>query len=590
MKKIPLWVRPFLGLALVVLGAVLALNSSASIRVFVLAVSVGLVVVGIARVIEAFGNDADHGADRGAGRDVLDRWINGISGALLVGTGVAALAWRGATLPMLALAVALLLVLSGAASLVSLFRSANTSRTYSLLGGLASIATGALVLAWPKLTVWAFGVFLGGWLVFTGLRLVLNFFARGKESSPTPTKRKLLGFGKVAGSALALLVAVAMVLVTSFIHAGDPRLVPDAFYTPPTDLPSEPGQLLRVEPLAQGVPENASAWRILYTTTHPDGSPAVASGSVVVPADRGPGALPVVSMAHGTKGIIPGCAPSLSSVPYSDGPAAALRELIGQGWAGVMTDYVGLGTEGPHPYLVGPAEARNVLDAFRAARQLGEFTLRNDTVIWGHSQGGHGALWSAAIAKDYAPEIKVLGVAALAPATNLVELALGVKDAAAGKVVSSYIAESWNDVFPALDVASQITPGYARSARRIGELCFDGRDALAAVIGGTQLFDAVIPESALNGPLGAKLRENSVNQNIDYPLFVGQGLADQLVLPGMQRDWVAERCAAGQHMEYREYEGLDHMPLVGDDSALIPDLVAWANDRLEGKAPVNTCT
>lgn len=164
-----------------------------------------------------------------------------------------------------------------------------------------------------------------------------------------------------------------------------------------------------------------------------------------------------------------------------------------------------------------------------------------------------------------------------------------MKDAAAGKVVSSYIAEAWDEVFPELDVAGQVTPGYAGSVRRIGELCFDGRDALSAVIGATQLFDAVIPESALNGPLGAKLRENSVDRNIDYPLFVGQGLADQLVLPGMQRDWVAGRCAAGQPMDYREYAGLDHMPLVGDGSPLIPDLVAWANDRLEGTAPVNTC-
>ena len=77
--------------------------------------------------------------------------------------------------------------------------------------------------------------------------------------------------------------------------------------------------------------------------------------------------------------------------------------------------------------------------------------------------------------------------------------------------------------------------------------------------------------------------------DIGYPLFVGQGLADQLVKPGMQRNWVAARCAAGQEMEYREYQGLDHMPLVQDDSPLIRDLVAWANDRLQGREPVDTC-
>lgn len=582
LHKIPLWVRPILGLALVVIGSILALNSSASIKVFVVLVACGLITVGVSRIIGFFGKEPDE--DQGL------PGIMGLSGVLLVGAGIAALLWRGTTLPMLALAVSIALIISGAASLSSLFTKSSRHKTSSALSGLASIIAGLLVILWPTLSLWAFGVFFGGWLVFSGLRLILAFFGRNHHENPAKQQGKFRTFSKLAGSALALIVAIGMVLVTSFIHSGDPRLVPDAFYTPPTTVPEEPGMLLRFEPLYEGIAQDADAWRILYTTTHPDGSPAVASGSVVVPKTHGNDPLPVISIAHGTKGIIPRCAPTLSPLPLADGPAAALRALVSEGWAGVTSDYVGLGTEGPHPYLVGQAEGRNVLDAYRAATELEGFTLRDDTVLWGHSQGGHGALFSAAIAKDYAPEIGILGVAALAPATNLVDLALGVKDSAAGKVVSSYIAGAWNDVFPELEVNSMITPGYSTAVQRIGDLCFDGRDALAAVIRGTQLFDAVIPESAINGPLGEKLRENSVNMPIDVPLFVAQGLADQLVLPTMQQDWVAERCAAGQPMEYREYEGRDHMPLVEDDSPLIGDLVVWANGRLAGKEPINTCT
>ena len=581
MQKIPLWVRPIFGLALVIVGAVLALNSSASIKVFVVLVACGLIAVGVSRIIDASHNDSaeEHGFP----------WTLSVSGFLLVGAGIGVLLWRSTTLPMLAVTVAIALFLSGLASLSSLFKRGAKNRVSSVLSGLASLIAGLLVLLWPTLSLWVFGVFFGGWLVFSGLRLIIGFFTRDQSDKKSTRSLKFQAFGKLAGSALALVLALAMVLVTSFIHAGDPRLVPDAFYTPPTTVPAEPGALLRAEPLSGGIPEDANAWRILYTTTNHDGSPAVASGSVVVPKVRGNEPLPVISIAHGTKGIIPRCAPTLSQLPLSDGPAAALSELVSQGWAGVTSDYVGLGTEGPHPYLVGQAEGRNVLDAYRAASALEEITLRKDTLLWGHSQGGHGALYSAAIAKEYAPEIGILGVAALAPATNLVDLALGVKDSAAGKVVSSYIEGSWNEVFPELNVDSMITPGYVSAVERIGELCFDGRDALSAVISGTQLFDAVIPESAINGPLGDKLRENSVNMPIEVPLFVGQGLSDQLVLPAMQQDWVAERCAAGQTMEYREYAGRDHMPLVEDDSPLIDDLVSWANDRLTSKEPVNTC-
>lgn len=61
-------------------------------------------------------------------------------------------------------------------------------------------------------------------------------------------------------------------------------------------------------------------------------------------------------------------------------------------------------------------------------------------------------------------------------------------------------------------------------------------------------------------PLIDKPHENSVTADIDCPHFVVQELDDQLVLPVMQEQWVAQRCAAGQAMEYREYAGFDHLP------------------------------
>ncbi|MFN8629577.1 MAG: hypothetical protein U0838_04430 [Chloroflexota bacterium] len=43
-----------------------------------------------------------------------------------------------------------------------------------------------------------------------------------------------------------------------------------------------------------------------------------------------------------------------------------LDQVIAHGWVLVATDYVGLGTPGPHPYLIGQGEGRSVLDASRA--------------------------------------------------------------------------------------------------------------------------------------------------------------------------------------------------------------------------------
>jgi hypothetical protein len=46
-----------------------------------------------------------------------------------------------------------------------------------------------------------------------------------------------------------------------------------------------------------------------------------------------------------------------------------------------VRDYVGLGVDAPHPYLIGQPEGRSVLDAVRAAHQLDGVELEDRTVV-----------------------------------------------------------------------------------------------------------------------------------------------------------------------------------------------------------------
>ena len=50
---------------------------------------------------------------------------------------------------------------------------------------------------------------------------------------------------------------------------------------------------------------------------------------------------------------------------------------------------------------------------------MSELVLSERVVVWGYSQGGHAALWTGIIGPRYAPELKVLGIAAIAPAANI---------------------------------------------------------------------------------------------------------------------------------------------------------------------------
>ena len=76
-----------------------------------------------------------------------------------------------------------------------------------------------------------------------------------------------------------------------------------------------------------------------------------------------------------------------------------------------MSDYQGLGTPGPHTYMVGPAQGRAVLDIARAAQRLPGTGLSSSSPVglMGYSQGGGAAGWAAELAATYAPELQVKG-------------------------------------------------------------------------------------------------------------------------------------------------------------------------------------
>jgi alpha-beta hydrolase superfamily lysophospholipase len=100
---------------------------------------------------------------------------------------------------------------------------------------------------------------------------------------------------------------------------------------------------------------------------------------------------------------------------------------------------------------------------------------------------------------------------------------------------------------------------------------------------------ARVPWWVMAGTAGARLAENTPAAPIEAPLLIAQGLSDALVSAEVQAGYVAERCQAGQQLEYRTYPGLDHVPLVEADFSVIPDLVSWTQARLAGTPPPSTC-
>ena len=178
---------------------------------------------------------------------------------------------------------------------------------------------------------------------------------------------------------VVVLLAAAIAGWLIFVESSRPD-EPGEFYSAPAPLPDgPPGTIIRSEVVDDFV-AGATTYRVLYTSTGYDGEPTAVSGLILVPDDTPPdGGRKVVAYTHGTTGVASRCAPSLVTNPEQQpvlvegGP-----ELLAAGYVVAATDYQGLGTPGPHPYLVGDSEAMNALDSVRAARNLDEADASDD--------------------------------------------------------------------------------------------------------------------------------------------------------------------------------------------------------------------
>ncbi|WP_336083902.1 lipase family protein [Nocardia sp. SSK8] len=575
--ELPWWAAIPLGLACLALGLVLVGKPLTSVGLLAVFLGVAAILTGLADLLDA-------------ARSQTPR-TTALLGALWVVFGVVVLVALGRSIELLAPAFGVALLVGGGLRLVRAVRGSVDQRLAAGIFAVAEIVLGVLALRWLDLTLLALALLFGLRTVVFGVALLIDGVARalGRTRSEPRPPGGLARFGRVVVAVIALVVAVAAAGVGAHVRQGSP--VVDAFYDAPAELPSGPGVLVRAEPFTRGIPESAVAWRILYTTTRDDGSPTLASGLVMVPAGPAQAPHPVIAWAHGTTGYARPCAPTLAADPLGSGALPARTALLAQGWALVATDYAGLGTAGAQPYLIGRGEARSVLDAVRAARGLDRARLADETVVWGHSQGGHAALWTGLLAPSYAPDAHVLGVAAMAPAADIIGLTRHLPDVTGGSLFASFVAAAYTDTYPEVDFDTYITPQARTLVREMATRCLADPSTVAFVVSALSIAHdrSIFRTDPTTGPFGAHLTANIPTGPMSVPVLLAQGATDPLVEASIQDTYAAARCTEDWNLDYRRYPDRDHLSLVADDSPLIPDLITWTTQRFTGTPPTSTC-
>jgi pimeloyl-ACP methyl ester carboxylesterase len=365
------------------------------------------------------------------------------------------------------------------------------------------------------------------------------------------------------------LLAIALAGLLTVPAGADAAPVPESFYTPaPGAMPSKHGLIMRSMRIRGGsLPTSGKSYLIMYSSKAPGGEIVPVTGLVTIPGGKPPkGGFPVVSWAHGTTGIADACAPSrfATSAPAADYVTnfrAEATHWVREGFAVAQTDYQGLGTPGMHPYLIGVSEGRSVVDIVLAARGLNRSVGTRWAAI-GHSQGGHATLWAAALAKRYAPSLKLAGALPLAPASHIGEQ-------------SQFIEKIEGNPFgglPALIIAAALeSGGLDRDAAlsdkalalypQIEQVCLGDLSAQTS-FGGLPLKEHFRAGYATAPLLKVVAANDPEDLTIRVPLLIAQGLSDTTVFPTYTDQMVADLKRRGAKLTYKTYDGVNHTSVV----------------------------
>lgn len=358
---------------------------------------------------------------------------------------------------------------------------------------------------------------------------------------------------------------------------------PSAFYTPPETLPdATPGTLLRAEPMPENLPDGAVAYRILYVSTGIHGEPVAVSGTVVAPAAASETPRPVVAWAHGTVGVLSQCGVSHSDDPYKQTPGVEL--MLAQGYVVVATDYIGLGTPGVHPYLLGPVSAYSVLDSVRAAQQL-DVNAGSEFVVWGASQGGQASVWTAELAAEYAPDLTLIAAAASAPALDLAGIVEAKQDDKGGGVVLALAIYSWSYHYPEANINDIVQEAMRPQFIRIAETCMSTPLAYLTIGGLLTPNEYLIAPLNDTSPWREIIDENTPRGVLTVPLLITQGTEDTLIPIELNSAEAERRCNAGQDVEFLRLAGVGHD--ARDESAEVT--IGWFVDRFAGRPTQTNC-
>ncbi len=346
------------------------------------------------------------------------------------------------------------------------------------------------------------------------------------------------------------------------------------------------GRLISAEPM-RDAPPGVQAWRVQYWTTNANGARFQVTGIVAAPMEAmPPRPRRVIAWTHGAWGVAEKCAPSLSPnfFEYSAG-----MDAVRSGYVVVAPDYIGLASPTMHPFLVGVDTGQAVLDAVRAAREIPGAAAGSSFAVWGESQGGHAALWTATTARSYAPDLTLIATAAAAPPTDLAANLREGSDKNARALLLSFALHSWSTLygFSQDAITGRANQGVIRRLAENNCVSFNTKPKLGTILDILTIARATKNKDiARIEPFGSFARANSVDAaRVPGPLLIAQSRNDTIVAPSVTRKFAKAVCRRGTSIRWIEMTG-DHGSSARESAQ---ETIGWITARFDGNPTPNDC-
>lgn len=364
----------------------------------------------------------------------------------------------------------------------------------------------------------------------------------------------------------------------------------DPFYATPNNYSSAgPGQILKIElhtnVSSYDVPPGQSISRIMYTSVDENGAIVPATAAILWPFSPKPfkdaTTYPIVAWAHGTSGVARQCA--VSNIRNLQYDFRSVFTLASMGYAVVIADYVGLGTDQPFNYLAYKLHANDVVYSVKAA-QSAFAQLSTEWVSFGHSEGG-GVAWAIGERQAVDPIPGFLGTIAAAPPP----FPIGNTAPVSSSVFVAFLSLTISHLY-GLNVTEIFNPIPLQALRRVISTggCNDAGYAALATFSAEDIYSNTswpLSQAAVNFA-----RDYSVSgRALGGPMLIVQGESDTVVGTAGALAGLNSTCTAQGNnvsIEYVSVIGQDHNPSLYASQRV---WLQWIEDRFNGLPTQSGC-